>query len=151
MNDHNYRRIMEDCLGRKLLSTEVVHHLNRDHFDNRKENLKVCESDLEHSSLHRIVPGYDCPICHHASCYARQTTHDLKCLYCGAIGYLPSNYSPATAPKNKSFLCPKCNIRWSYIRFKTKELVCRRCGSVTSLSKCNDDTIPLANPTIKSG
>lgn len=46
-----HRKIMEDYLGRKLLRSEDVHHINENKKDNRIENLQVM-SKSEHSSLH---------------------------------------------------------------------------------------------------
>jgi hypothetical protein len=49
-----HRTIMEDHIGRKLLSTEIVHHINQDRFDNRIENLKIV-SRSEHNKIHKFL------------------------------------------------------------------------------------------------
>ena len=50
----NYRKLVETCIGRKLLSTETVHHINGDHSDNRIDNLYVHDSKSEHTIYHII-------------------------------------------------------------------------------------------------
>lgn len=48
---HEHRHIMEKQLGRKLLSTEHVHHINHDHLDNRLDNLELL-SISDHAKRH---------------------------------------------------------------------------------------------------
>ena len=47
-----HRVVMERFLGRKLLSSESVHHINGVKTDNRVENLEIIDSRL-HTQLHK--------------------------------------------------------------------------------------------------
>lgn len=47
--------VMENHLGRFLNGSEVVHHINEDKIDNQIENLRLCASVSEHTSLHHEI------------------------------------------------------------------------------------------------
>lgn len=54
INSKKYRSIVEKHIGRKLVSNEVVHHINGIKTDNRIENLMIM-SNAEHHRLHMKI------------------------------------------------------------------------------------------------
>lgn len=52
-----HRLVMESILGRYLAKSEVVHHINENRADNRRENLMLFESAGRHRAYHRKHPS----------------------------------------------------------------------------------------------
>lgn len=51
--DKNHRKIIENFIGRKLLSSERVHHIDGDKQNNDISNLCLLSSEREHAVLHK--------------------------------------------------------------------------------------------------
>ncbi len=49
---YEHRLVAEQSLGRKILSTEIVHHIDHNQQNNDPANLKVCASNKEHFAEH---------------------------------------------------------------------------------------------------
>ena len=51
------RRTMEKKLGRKLSSTEIVHHIDHNRMNNNPDNLHLFENTSKHSKYHCFLRG----------------------------------------------------------------------------------------------
>lgn len=96
-----HRFVMEQHLGRYLLKTEVVHHINRNVKDNRIENLELFSSNGEHISKTIIKDMSD------RFCYECKT----KTVYKDKKGWSQWNKHPYIKGK---WICGKClaAIKW---------------------------------------
>ena len=77
-----HRHIMQIHLGRKLLTDEIVHHINGNKTDNRLENLELMDRDT-HTSHHR--------------------DQSIPCIVCGKF----EKRSDGKGYKNVMGYCPK--------------------------------------------
>jgi len=50
-----HRLIMEKSLGRKLSSTEIVHHIDGNKKNNNIDNLMLCKDRKEHNRIHKLA------------------------------------------------------------------------------------------------
>lgn len=46
--------VMEKKIGRKLLATEVVHHIDRNKMNIYPDNLFLCNDQTHHDNIHRM-------------------------------------------------------------------------------------------------
>lgn len=86
-NRLRHRVIMEEHLGRELLTEEYVHHINGDKKDNRIENLEVIDP-ITHGRLHHLQRNLTsiCAVCGveftpHKTKRARNQTCSHECRY----------------------------------------------------------------------
>jgi hypothetical protein len=87
-----HRHLMEQHLGRALLSDEHVHHRNGNRFDNRLENLEVL-SAAAHMHLHK-----------------QRYPTEKACVWCG------TEFTPHPTKRKRAETCSKaCGyaLRWA--------------------------------------
>jgi hypothetical protein len=95
-----HRHIMEELIGRRLESKEIVHHLNENRADNRPENLELLPSQTDHVAKH--YKGF------------RSETHKQcrKCLAIKPRMAFDSNHNPAQKDSSSSW-CKDCRAKYN--------------------------------------
>lgn len=93
-----HREVVEQSLGRRLASTEIVHHRNHDKTDNRLDNLEVL-SNSDHASHHAQRPI---------------EWADAKCLGCGKEWRIRASVLRGNAKKGRvgPFCSKQCSGRY---------------------------------------
>ena len=106
-----HRYVMEQKLGRKLLRSEMVHHIDEDSLNNAIDNLQLVTAS-EHHAIHNPRRYQNKP--------------KVECGYCGALmSYSVGNlYCSARCKfyaRHRTYTCKHCGKRFiGYVSMKRK-------------------------------
>ncbi len=79
----NYRQLIEAVIGRKLKSTELVHHINGNHYHDKIDNFYIYDSNSKHVSYHIKVSSvamglFECETDEHIIRYVKGKIFPLR-------------------------------------------------------------------------
>lgn len=102
-----HRLIVEKELGRKLLKTEIIHHIDGNKLNNNFDNLLICRSDKEHMKYHHkqfVING------------------NKQCTKCKQWFSVENNFSFCKSENRWNRWCKKCQKGYDQLRYlRTKK------------------------------
>lgn len=101
--------ITERVLGKPLPEGVVIHHVNENRADNRKENLVICESQAYHALLHQRLNAYK----------ATGNPHYKKCRFCKRYDYPERLY---ISPNGKTCHHRSCVAKYNREQIRHKNI-----------------------------
>lgn len=97
-----HRLVVEKAIGRKLLPTEIIHHIDGNKLNNSIENLLICTSPIAHKQFHKkqhIVDG------------------KKQCLKCKKWLFVKTNFTYSNKEKRWGRWCKKCKRIYDHNRY----------------------------------